>query len=906
LATEEARQPFDLVSGPLVRAMLLQLADDTHILLLIIHHISYDGWSAGILLHELTTFYEAFQGGRPAPLAELPIQYADFAVWQREWLQGDRLAEQLAYWKPRLTNVPTLQLPTDRPRPRLQSYRGAAESARIPRSLLEELKALSQREKTSLFVTLLAAFKALLLRYTGQADIAIGTLIAGRHRSETEGLIGFFVNTLVMHTDLSGDPSFLAALRRVRESYLGAHAHQDVPFEKLVDEVHPQRDLSRNPLFQVLFVLQNAPLSQRTLPGLALSTIELDTGTAKFDLALFAAEGEQGLTLSIEYNTDLFEVATIQRILAHFQTLVAGILDNPQACLSALPLLTPAEQDQILHIWNATQAPYPRGACIHHLIATQASQTPDAVAVVCEGQSLTYEVLQQRANILAYFLQQQGVRPGVLVGLCMERSLDMIVSLLAILKAGGAYVPLDPAYPQERLDFMLQDAQVPLLLTQADLRREIGTGARIICVDTERETIAQTSPAQEGAWVSQPPICFSSPDDLAYVIYTSGSTGKPKGVQIPHRAVVNFLWSMRHRPGLTAQDTLLAVTSLSFDIAGLELYLPLTVGARLVIASREVASSGERLVEALDQSGATVMQPTPATWRLLLGVGWSGIPHLTILCGGEALSPDLADQLLPRCAALWNMYGPTESTVWSSIHRVEAQPGPVPLGHPIANTQLYLLDAHLQPVPIGVPGELYIGGAGLSVGYLARPELTAERFIPDPFSAQSGACLYKTGDLARYRPDGTSEFLGRVDHQVKVRGFRIELGEIEAVLERHPLVQQAAVIAWEDTPGNGAAAPGDKRLAAYIVPAPADTRTGQNLDQQLPQDLVRDLRHYLKGQLPDYMVPPAFVVLETLPLTPNGKVDRRALPPPERTRVELRATFVAPRTTEQALAEIWS
>ena len=616
LVIEEGQRLFNLAHGPLVRATLLRLRDEEHVLLLTMHHIISDDWTIGVFFQELTALYEAYSAGEPSPLPELPIQYADYAIWQREWLSGERLEQQLSYWKKQLSgSLPVLELPTDRPRPARQTFRGASQSLVLPKRLTEELKTLSQRERVTLFMTLLAAFQTLLSRHTGQEDILVGSPIANRNSVETEALIGFFLNTLVLRTDLSGDPTFRELLGRVREVALGAYAHQDLPFEKLVEELQPERSLSHTPLFQVLFVLRNTPRPAMKLEGLTLSLLESDIGAAKFDLNLFMVEEAEGLKGSLEYNTDLFDASTIKRMLGHFQVLLEGIVADPEQRLSALPLLTEPERHQLLVEWNDTATDYPRQQCIHDLFESQVERTPDWIAVVFEDQQLTYSELNRRANQVAHYLRKRSVGPEVRVGICVERSIEMMVGLLGILKAGGAYVPLDPQYPQERLAFMLEDSEVPVLLTQQRLLKSLPMhGAEVVCLDTDWKAIARES--------EQNLIRAATADDLAYVIYTSGSTGKPKGVQVPHRAVVNFLTSMRQQPGLTSDDTLLAVTTLSFDIAGLELYLPIIVGARLVIVSREVASDGAQLMQKL--SSATVMQATPATWRLLLEAGWQG------------------------------------------------------------------------------------------------------------------------------------------------------------------------------------------------------------------------------------------------------------------------------------------
>ncbi|QDL10988.1 hypothetical protein DP113_26435 [Brasilonema octagenarum UFV-E1] len=882
LVQDEAQRPFNLTSDLMLRGSLLQLSPQENILLLVMHHIASDGWSMSILFEQLTTLYEAFLNAKPNPLPQLPIQYADFAVWQRQWLSGEVLEKQLNYWKQQLASAtPVLELPTDKPRPPIQTYRGAKQSFVLPQSLGVQLHALSRQEGVTLFMTLLAAFQIQLYRYSRQEDIVVGSPIAGRNLAEIEDLIGFFANTLVLRTDLSGKPSFQELLQRVREIALSAYAHQDLPFEKLVEELQPERSLSYHPIFQVMFVFLNTPKQTLELPELSISSIEVDNFASQFDLTLSMKETEQGLQGLWEYSTDLFEDATITRMSGHFQTLLEAIVANPNGFISEFPLLTAPEQRLLLQ-WNNTQANYSKQSCIYQLFETQVEKTPDAVAIVFGREQLTYKQLNERANQLAHYLKQLGVKPDVLVGICVERSIEMVLGLLAILKAGGAYVPLDPAYPQERVDSILSDSQVSVLLTDTKKSLAVAVDTTVICLDTDWENIATHS--------VENPAPSATADNLAYVIYTSGSTGKPKGVQIPHGALVNFLTSMQCEPGLTQADVLLAVTTISFDIAALELYLPLITGARIVLATREVASDGSLLSELIADAGATLMQATPATWRMLLTAEWAGVPGLKILSGGEALSSDLARQLLATGAVVWNMYGPTETTIWSTLLEVKATQlshATVPIGRPIANTQIYLLDSHMQPVPIGVSGELHIGGDGLARGYLNRPDLTDLKFIPNPFSQTKEARLYKTGDLARYLPDGKIEYIERIDNQVKVRGFRIELGEIEAVLSQHPAILQTVVIAYE-------AVPGDKRLVAYIVP------------NQDSVPITSELRLYLRERLPEYMVPFAYLLLEALPLTPNGKVNRRALPAPESVKQELEADFVAPRNElERQIAQIW-
>ncbi|MFP4099132.1 amino acid adenylation domain-containing protein [Coleofasciculus sp.] len=886
-ANEEAQYPFNLAGDPLLRATILKLDTEDYVVLFTMHHIISDGWSMGVLIQEVAALYEAFCVGKPSPLPELPIQYADFAVWQREWLQGQVMETELAYWQQQLGNPPSLlQLPTDYPRPAIQTGQGATQSFCLSPNLTEALKALSRQENVTLFMTLLAAFMTLLHRYTGQDDILVGSPIANRNRAEVEGIIGFFVNTLVLRNHLCGNLSFRELLSQVREVCLGAYAHQNLPFEKLVEALNLERNLSHNPLFQVMFALQNAPQEDLAISGLTVSPLRVETGTAQFDLSLTIVETEQGLIGSLNYSTDLFESATITRMVGHFQTLLESIVANPNQGLGKIGLLTAKEQQQLLVEWNDTHTDYPKDQCIHQLFEVQVERTPDAVAVVCKDQPLTYRELNARANQLAHYLQRLGVKPEVLVGICVERSLEMVVGLLGILKAGGAYVPLDPSYPQERLSYTLADSGVEVLLTQQSLLESLPEHqARVVCLDTDWGAIEQHSQENLDAGVDS--------DNLAYVIYTSGSTGQPKGVQICHHSVVNFLNSMSHFPGLAQEDTFYAVTTISFDIAALELYLPLTVGAKVVVASREIASNPDLLLSELFSSKITVMQATPATWQMLLAGGWSSSYPLKVLCGGEALSAQLAHQILETGSELWNLYGPTEATIWSTIYQVGAKKKVATtkdalssIGRPIANTQIYILDKHLQPVPLGVAGELYIGGDGLARGYLNRPELTQEKFIPNPFDNSLSERLYKTGDLARYLSDSKIEFLGRIDHQVKIRGFRIELGEIEAVLNTHPQIQQAVVIATEDTAGN-------KGLVAYLV-----TR-----DESLTS---KQLREFLFSKLPEYMVPSAFVTLDTLPLTPNGKVDRKALPAPDGD-FPREHEYVAPRNqSEERIANIFA
>lgn len=877
---KEALAAFDLVNGPLLRARLLHSREEEYIFLLTVHHIIFDDSSVDILFRDLQACYKARKEGRLAALAELSIQYADYAVWQREW-QEQASDSLLAYWKQQMKDAPAvLELPTDRPRPPVQTYQGDLYSFTLPPELAQALEELSKQEGSTLFMTLLAAFQLLLARYTEQRDIIVGSPIINRNRVEIESVIGFFVNMLALRTDLTGNPTFRQLLKRVRKVVLDAYAHLDLPFEKLVDGLQIPRDPSHTPLFQVMFALQNASTTSLQLSGLEVRQFEKTSKTARFDLSLIMITGKE-LSGVVEYNTDLFEKATIARVMEHFQNLLAGIVASPDLPVFRLPMVTATEREQLLQAINATAQDYPRETCFCQLFEAQVEKTPGSVAVVFEKQALTYRELNERANQLAHYLQRVGVGPEVPVGMYLERSLEMVIGLLGVLKAGGVYIPLDPAYPRERLAFILADARVPVLLTQQQLVPELPPHqARVICLDSDQELLARER--------SENPWSRATADNLAYIIYTSGSTGKPKGVMISQRALVNFLCFMRERLAITAQDRMLATTSLSFDIAGLELYLPLLAGASVILVSREAIVDGHQLVRAIDTSQATLMQMTPAGWRMLIEAGWQGYRKLRLLCGGEALSQELARALLTKGADLVNLYGPTETTIWSALHAVQHAESAIPLGQPIANTQIYILDALMQPVPPGVPGELYISGDGLARGYLNRPELSAERFVPHPFSEVPGTRLYRTGDLVRYRTHGSIEFLGRIDHQVKIRGFRIELGEIEAILREHQAIRDALVMVREDRPKH-------ELLVAYLVAEQESILSAESL------------RDYLGTRLPGYMLPAAFVFLDAFPLTPNGKVDRQRFPIPTIRPSEVDKGYVAPRRLIEALlADIWA
>ncbi|MCC5644529.1 amino acid adenylation domain-containing protein [Nostoc sp. CHAB 5824] len=877
LTKELAQQTFDLSSQPLLRVQLLCMGEAEYQLLLILDHIVVDGWSIGILIRELAAIYEAFVNNKPSPLAELSIQYLDFAYWQRQCLQGDRLQTLIAYWKQQLGgNLPVLDLPTDSPRGPFPTFNGAQAKLVLSPSLSAELKNLCQQEGATLFMVLLAAFKTLLYRYTGQTDILVGSAIASRNRAELEPLIGFFVNVLVLRTSLDGVPSFKELLQRVKATALEAYTHQDLPFDKLVEELQPERHLSYNPLFQVMFVLQNVPQPTPKLSDIDITFEEGFNDTAKFDLTLFMEDREQELIATLEYNTDLFHVDTMHRMLGHLQTLLEGIVANPDQSIAELPLLTGFEKKQILVDWNQTQTDYPQHLCIHQLFEQQVELTPNAVALVFENQRLIYRELNNQANQLAHYLQKLGVKPEVCVGICMERSPKMVIGLLAILKAGGAYVPLDPKYPQERLAFMLEDSQAQFLLTQTHLAQCFASAINTICLDSDWQFLEQQSTENLLSGVTS--------KNLAYIIYTSGSTGKPKGVAIEHYSCIALLTWARQ---VFADDELagvLASTSICFDLSVFELFVPLSWGKKVILV--ENALHLPNLPAATEVS---LVNTVPSIISELLRINGLPVSVRTLNLAGEPLQHQLVQKIYQNDAIqkVFNLYGPSEDTTYSTFTLVKRGDKIVTIGRPINNTQIYLLDAYLQPVPVGVKGEIYIGGAGLARGYLNRSEVTSERFIANPFKKELNARLYKTGDLARYLPNGNLQYLGRIDYQVKIRGFRIELGEIEKVLIEHPAVREVVILALEQQPG-------DKELVAYFVPEQGQTST------------INELRNYLKGILPDYMVPALFVLLDAMPLLPNGKVNRSALQLPTGLRSTIAVTYEAPSSEiERAIATIW-
>jgi amino acid adenylation domain-containing protein/FkbM family methyltransferase len=892
LAAEEAARPFDLGRGPLLRASLLQLAETEHVLLVTMHHIISDGWSLGVLVKEVAALYEAFAEGRPSPLVELDIQYADFAVWQREWLQGEVLEGQLSYWREQLQGAPAvLELPTDRPRPPVQTFRGAHERFELEAGLTDALRALSRREGVTLFMTLLAAWQALLARYSGQADVVVGADVANRNRAETEGLIGFFVNMMVLRTDLSGDPTFAELLKRVREVCLGAYAHQDLPFERLVEELQPERSLSHTPLFQVSFVLQNQPMGKLRLPGLTMSMVETDDVTAKFDLVLALTETDDGIAGGFVYNSDLFDASTIRRMAGHFKRLLESIAADPGQKLSALPLLSATERRRLLRDWNQTRAEYPRDLPVHELFRRQARRAPSAIALRCGADSLTYAELDRRSDALARHLRRLGVGAEVRVALMLERSAGLVVAMLAVLKAGGAYVPLDATLPLGRLTRVAADAGAGVFVTQASLEELLpGGAAQVVLIEEAEEW---SGAGDEEARDEEAGDEEVGGGHLAYVLYTSGSTGEPKGVGVMHRSITRLVCNTDYAQ-LTPSDVVAQAASSSFDAATFEIWGALLNGAQLVLISKDVTLSPSEFATRIDEAGITTLFLTTALFNQIARetpTAFGRLRHL--LFGGEQVEPRWVEEVLKNSppARLLHVYGPTETTTFATSHlvgEVAAGATNLPIGHPIANTEVYLLDENLEPVPVGVNGEVYIGGDGLARGYLNAAALTAEKFVPHPFPiGEPGARLYRTGDLARYLADGRIEFIGRRDQQVKIRGFRIELGEIEVALSQHPAVREVAVMAREDVPG-------DRRLVAYIV------------SDREPAPTTTELRSFLLERLPEYMIPLAFVLLGELPLTTNGKVDRRSLPAPEQARPDMGEAFVAPRTPlEQALADIW-
>ncbi|HVO62723.1 MAG TPA: amino acid adenylation domain-containing protein [Terriglobales bacterium] len=895
MLVEEGRHKFDLANDRMLRALLLRMGQQDHILLLLSHHIASDGQSKAALFRELKAFYVAYCSNMTAQLPELPIQYADFATWQREWMQGEVLQKHLEYWKSQLAGAPTLlELPTDRPRPARQSFEGARQFLRCPDDMLESFQALSRTEGSTLFMTMLAAFGTLLYRWSGNEDMLIGTPVSGRNRTELEPLIGYFSNSVVLRLALHGDPTFRELMRRVKDLSLAAYSHQDLPFEKLVVELQPDRDLSYSPMYQVMFSVGEQKDLGLDLPGLEITPIIIDRKIAKFDMTLGMTEFHNDLMCNIEYCSALFEASTMERLANYFQNLLQGIMRNPEQRISALPMLSDAQRREMIFQWNSTYRDYPSNVFVHDLVEQHASQTPDATAVVYEDKQLTYRQLNERSNQLARYLKRRGVGPEIRVAICMERSLDMIVGVLAIMKAGGAYVPLDAMYARERLLIILQDAECPMLLTHNNLRQTITpTAAEIIALDSDWGTISEESKDNLQHEIT--------PETLAYVVYTSGSTGIPKGVMINHGSLINQYYAYREsydlsRPG----ESWLYMANFSFDVFSSDLTRSLCSGGKMVICPMELLLDPAGLYDLMLRETVECAEFVPAVLRALTGYLQDTNKKLDfmrlLICSSDAWTMAEYRAVLalrgPQTRVI-NAYGVTEATIDSTYFEPEHPEsiqgnGFVPIGRPFANTQAYVLDQHMEPSPIGCPGVLYLGGAGVARGYLKRPELNAERFVPDPFTDRAHARLYNTGDAARYRPDGNIEFLGRTDNQVKIRGFRIELGEVEATIAKYNGVQQAVVIARELSPGQ-------LGLVAYVVPA-----SGTTFD-------IAGLRVFLKGKLPAYMLPSAVELIDKIPLTANRKLDRKALPAPQQKSADLVQHFVPTSTdTEKKLESIWS
>ncbi len=875
---------FDLSTGPLFICKLLRISSEKHILLLNLHHIITDGWSVRIFMEELGHIYTSLKQQNPIILSPLPITYTDFASWQNTWLEGEGYSKQLAYWKNELKGAPEiLQLPLDYHRPNHQTYDGDEVRILLDQSVTEELQHFSQSNNVSLFVTLLSIFNSLLTRYTSQEEFVIGIPIAGRIHKEFESLCGMFINNFPLRITPKEHMSLIDMLELCKLKFFQAYENQELPLDRIVEELKVTRYANVPPLFQVMFNLLGMFDEEISLAGSKMEMADKKGHIAQFDLSLHIYETKKSLNCVFEYNTNLFKKERIERMAGHFSELVKSFLKDPSQNIRKAPILTPKEKELVFGEWNATQTAFPDQKGIHQLFEEQVIKTPDSIAIQDDRSLITYRELNEKANQLARHLHHSGAIEGSVVGVCIERSTDLLVALMAVMKAGCTYIPLDPIYPKDRLTLIIDDGNPVIMLTEKKLLESLPeSNAKNIFVE-EFEAYKHES-------VLNTDFLFTS-NTVAYLIYTSGSTGKPKGVQIEHRSLANFLYSMSKMPGINSEDVMLAVTTISFDIAGLELFLPILFGARIVIATQETSINPEILIEKIESCMPTILQATPVTFRMLNSSNWSGSKNLKILCGGEALPKELAIDLIGKCGELWNMYGPTETTVWSTVEKVEVDQsdliGYVNLGKPIDNTLIYVLNSEFQPVPVGYPGELFIGGDGLAKGYFNLPELTKEKFLPDPFSEISGARMYRTGDLVQQTEKGKLEFLNRVDSQVKIRGFRIELGEIESAFAQYPTTRENVVIVREDTPG-------DKRLIAYII------------RQENTETDISELRLFLKSKIPDYMVPSFFVFISQFPLTPNGKIDRKALPPPEDSQQDSDRIFVEPQTEmEKKLAQIW-
>ncbi|OAF13594.1 hypothetical protein AYJ54_43480 [Bradyrhizobium centrolobii] len=877
-AQADARSPIDLARGPVLRVALFRVADDEYLLQLTLHHISGDQWSMGIIGRELAAAYNALRSGRPIDLQPIKLRYRDYAFWQRRHQNEGHMHGQLLHWLEKLKGLPALELPVDFARPKVRGLNGSSYACPIEPSLLSRLEHLSRCEGSTLFMTMLAAFAIQLFRLTGQTDFAIGVPIANRTQTDMENMVGTFVNTLALRVNLANAPSFRDFLKSVRASALDAYAHQDAPFDRLVQDIQQTRDNSRAPLVQVMFNMLNAPFYGVAFDQLKWEPVQIERGGAQFELSV-SVDTQVSQSLTFEYNTDLFEPATISRFAAQYLQILRSVAENPGVKVTSVPMLPESERRLLLRNRNASQMPPQDRPHFLTMFGQQVVRQPNAKAISFEGQTISYATLDERASTVARSLRKLGVGPGAGVALCMTRSIELVVVLLGIQKAGAYYIPLDASLPAQRLVYMLDDSGAGTIVVDAYSRERVTTAISACIVGYDDLMANGKEPGTE-------PDHVPSLADAAYVIYTSGSTGQPKGVAVGHRALSNFLVSMSRVPGLTRQDVLVAVTTISFDIAGLELYLPLSVGARIELASAETASNGAALSRTIAESGATVLQATPATWRMLIESGWEGSSKLRALCGGEALSRDLANALLSRVGELWNLYGPTETTIWSTVAKIQPGDVPISIGHPIENTRVYIVDREGQLTPIGIPGEILIGGDGLANGYHHRPEMTAERFVTDRFADRSDERVYRTGDLGKWSSDGQLYHLGRIDSQIKVRGFRIEIGEIEFMLRQHPAVAEAVVVARELSAA-------DSRLIAYVV-------------YEHEEATVSELRNHLRNHLPDYMVPALIVAIDSIPMTPNKKIDRKALPDPFTAQARVASEHVAPASaTEKLVAEIW-
>lgn len=888
MAVDDAMQPFDLEHGPLLRATLVRLEERRYALLLVLHHIVTDGWSNNVIAREFTEFYRAEWQQRAVRLPELKFHYRDFAAWQNAVLNGAEADIHRDYWLRKLAgDIVPLDLPTDFPRPAVRSNAGATVAFSLSSELTAALRDYSSRRHASLFMTLLAVLKVLLFRYSGQRDVIVGTPFAGQPRLDADDQIGCYLNMLPLRDVIDPHASFDDLLDQIRQTATDAYAHDVYPFDRLIEELDLPRDVSRSPLMDVMLILQKVDREESGTDGLAVEPYFVDLETTLLDLVIDVEERGGQLHFAVGYSTALFTEQRMQRFGVHFESIVRGILADATMPVEQLRVSDENERTTVLRSFNETKTEFPAAHTVIDLFQRQVAQSPDDIAVEFGDETISYRELDHRSDLLARHLRTLGVGPEKLVGLCMERSTGMVSAVLGILKSGAAYVPLDPDFPPQRLEWIIEDASPGVLVTSEAVHGRLPRHSAHVVIP-ERDVRA---PAAES---DEPVEIETKPQSRAYVIYTSGSTGRPKGVDIPHGALVNFLQSMQIRPGIESTDRLLAVTTLSFDIAALEILLPLISGARVVMATRTVAADGFQLARLIEASGTTIMQATPATWRLLLEAGWTGASNLKILCGGEALPSQLSDELRQRGHSVWNLYGPTETTIWSTLREVShASPDSLrqnveSIGNPIANTSVYILDGRFEPMPLGVPGDLYIGGAGLARGYYQRASLTAERFLPDPFSNEAGARIYRTGDVARYRPDGNIEFLGRSDNQVKVRGYRIEVGEIENLMGTFSGVRQCCVA---DHTGSD----GETELTGCYTIEP-----GHDVS-------VDELRRHLRQQLPEYMVPRTLTQLERLPLTPNGKVDRRALPRPDAVQVaESHQSVPARNAREQQIADLWS